>query len=156
MDVFGSSNLKVDGKGRVFLIKRFLQYEDDEDPSILRVITQFWLTPGLEGCLWLLDKLEYKRIQRRLRTADIGDETLRRVQRAFFALTERAKPDAQGRVLMSEAQRQLAQIEDRVFVIGVGRRIELWSPARYAAKRGDPENFLADLEAVLSGGRDQF
>ncbi|MFQ5505183.1 MAG: division/cell wall cluster transcriptional repressor MraZ [Planctomycetota bacterium] len=151
MEVAGSSVIKVDAKGRVFLPRRYLETVDEEEGTRL-VVTSYWLTPGLDGCLWLLDKNEWRRMQRRLRIMDIGSAELRRVQRFFFQHTERTKLDAQGRILLPESHRRLAEITDQVQVLGMVRRIEIWSPTVYGSYGAGAEtNWTQLLEAVLSG-----
>ncbi len=151
MEVSGSKALKVDAKGRLFLPKNVLEPEPEQD-GYKKVATQFWLTPGLDGCLWLLDQAEWRRLQRRLRASDIGDAKLRAVQRLFFELADRVRVDAQGRILLSEAHRKLAKITDRATLLGVARRIEIWDPATYDAYKGAVgPNWFKDLEAILSG-----
>ncbi len=156
MEVCGSSTLKVDVKGRIFLPKRYL--ESDEAPDgTRRVLTSLWLTPGLEGCLWLLDQPEWRRLQRRLKLMDVGTPQLRAVQRFFLEHTERLKPDSQGRILVPESHRELSGITSSVQVIGMGRRIEIWSPQAYGQIRGTVvSQWPKLLEAVLSGEDEQL
>jgi len=150
VEVSGSATLKVDAKGRIFLPKRYL--ESDEDDGTRRVLTSLWLTPGLEGCLWLLDQPEWRRVPRRLKLMDVGSQQLRAVQRFFLENTERVKPDSQGRILIPESHRGLASIKSSVQVIGMGRRIEIWAPQEYEQIRATvASQWPKLLEAVLSG-----
>ncbi|MEZ5988088.1 MAG: division/cell wall cluster transcriptional repressor MraZ [Planctomycetota bacterium] len=152
MDFSGNATLKLDPKGRIFLPKRFVEYEDDADPGTRRVIQHFWLVPGLDGCLWLLDHNEWRRMQRRLKAMEIGDRRLRAMQRFVFSNAEKLKPDSQGRVTLPEKLRQKVGIGTEACVIGVGRRIEIWAPDVYAKATSEAEaNWMDDLEAVLGG-----
>lgn len=149
----GSSTLKLDAKGRVFLPKRFTEFEDEKEPGQKRVMTHFWLTLGLDGCLWLLDQNEWKRMQRRLKAMEIGDKKQRVVHRLFFGNAERLKPDSQGRITLPEKLRQKVGIEKEIELVGAGRRIEIWSSSIYQAQMAEAEvNWMDDLEAVLGGG----
>lgn len=151
MEVCGSKLLKVDPKGRIFLPKHVLESEGEAD-GYKKVATHFWLTPGLDGCLWLLDHPEWRRTQRRLRFMDIGDKKLRAVQRFFYERAERVKPDAQGRVLIPRSLLELSQVRDQAVLNGVGRRIEIWAPAVWDSyKAGVESDVIKDLEAILSG-----
>lgn len=153
MEVNGSKLLKVDPKGRIFLPKSVLEPEEQTEEGYKKVVTQFWLTPGLDGCLWLLDQAEWRRTQRRLRSMDVGDERLRAVHRYFFERSDRVKPDSQGRILLSKSHLELAGITNQAVLLGVAKRIEIWDPATYEAFSSKAEpNVLKDLEAILSGG----
>jgi transcriptional regulator MraZ len=149
----GSSPLKLDAKGRIFLPKRYTEFEDEKEPGLKRVITHFWLTLGLDGCLWLLDQNEWKRMQRRLKAMEVGDKKQRAVHRLFFGNAERLKPDSQGRITLPEKLRQRVGIEKAIELVGAGRRIEIWSSADYKVQVAEAEaNWMDDLEAVLGGG----
>lgn len=149
----GSSTLKLDAKGRVFLPKRFTEFEDEKNPGMRQTVTHFWLTLGLDGCLWLLDQNEWKRMQRRLKAMEIGDKKQRAVHRLFFGNAERLKPDSQGRITLPEKLRQKVGIEKEIELVGAGRRIEIWSSTIYQAQMAEAEtNWMDDLEAVLGGG----
>ena len=151
MEVSGSKTLKVDAKGRVFLPRPYLETEEDAD-GYKKAIASFWLTPGLDGCLWLLDQPEWRRMQRRVRASDIGDKKTRAVHRFLFEHAEKVKPDAQGRVLLPETHRKLAKISGQATVVGVGRRIEIWAPEVYDAYKAEiGPDWIKDLEAILSG-----
>jgi MraZ protein len=151
VDAAGLKDVKVDLKGRLFVPKAFI--ESDEDSSGARTsISSLWLTPGLEGCLWLIDVAEWKRMQRRLRSADIGNAGVRATQRMFFSRSEKLKVDTQGRVLLPEAHRQRAGITDRAVLLALVRRIEIWSPDRWQAYRATEEaDYETNLDAILSG-----
>ncbi len=130
MDAAGLKDVKVDLKGRLFVPKAFI--ESDEDSSGARTsISSLWLTPGLEGCLWLIDVAEWKRMQRRLRSADIGNAGVRATQRMFFSRSEKLRVDTQGRVLLPEAHRQRAGITDRATFVGRGNRFQIWQPEAF-------------------------
>jgi len=56
------------------------------------------------------------------------------LQRHFFGDSFEVTPDAQGRILIPETLRQYAGIAKEVMIVGVGDRLELWSPERWASE----------------------
>ncbi len=162
MDVAGQATAKLDGTGRLTLPKRFLETDEigpDGRPKRLEVL---WVTPGLDGCLWLLDQVEYRRILRRMRITEIGDPRQRQTQRKFLKYCEKVRPDRQGRISLTEGQSGLAGLEPqgRVLVLGAGRRLELWNPERYEAfdeavfASDEGKDWTDHLEAVLRRGEE--
>ena len=155
MEAFGSKTVKVDAKGRAFFPKQFLEEKEDRE-GYTRTLSSFYLTPGVDGCLWLLDDAEWKRQQRRLKTSEKVDAKTRAVQRWFFGLSEKVKLDAQGRLAIPEKLRELAKIQDSLTCVGVLKRIELWSTKVHEAWEAKTENWQEDLEAILSGEEGQM
>lgn len=150
MEAFGTKTVKVDPKGRAFFPKQFLEVKEDSD-GYTKTLTSFWLTPGLDGCLWLLDDAEWRRQQRLLKASEKVDAKTRAVQRWFFGLAERVKLDAQGRLSLPDRLRELAKIGDSLTCVGVLRRIELWATEVHTTWESDHANWQEDLEAILSG-----
>jgi MraZ protein len=151
VEVCGKNELKVDPKGRVFLPRHWLE-SFNPDTGKTETLTSFWLTPGLEGCLWLLDHPEFRRMQRRLKSMEVGDARLRRAQRYFYESSEQLRLDAQGRILIPRPQLDAAAIKGEVLLLGLSRRIEIWAPDRFAAEKAAAVgDVVKDLESILSG-----
>ena len=154
MEVSGSKKLKVDAKGRVFIPKAMLEFEVAGSGQ-RALLTQLWLLPGLDGALWVLDRDEWRRMQKRIRVHEVGDARLRAVQRLLFASVVQAEPDAQGRILLPDQHRKHAKIAapGEAWIVGVGRRIEVWAPQVFGQYKAEAErDWNKDLEAILSGG----
>lgn len=150
MEAFGTKEVKVDPKGRAFFPKQFLEEREDGD-GYTRTLSSFWITPGADGCLWLLDEAEWRRQQRILKVSEKVDAKTRAVQRWFFGLSERIKLDAQGRITIPDRLREFAKIGDSLTCVGVLRRIELWASEEHKAYEAKTANWQEDLEAILSG-----
>lgn len=58
----------------------------------------------------------------------------RALQRHFFSDSYEASPDAQGRIILADSLKRYAGIDRTVVVVGVGDRIELWSPELWQAE----------------------
>ncbi|MGQ9524247.1 MAG: division/cell wall cluster transcriptional repressor MraZ [Armatimonadota bacterium] len=70
----------------------------------------------------------------RLYARAMFNDHVRVLQRHFFGDSFEVVPDAQGRILIPESLRQYAGIKKDVIVVGVGDRLELWSPERWASE----------------------
>lgn len=122
----GTSKHTLDEKSRLIVPKRFLE-------QIAPKEAQFRLTAGYEHCLLLLDLQAWKEV-----TAEIGERILcshreRVMRRVFLGHAEEVSPDRSSRILIPEPLRQWAGIGEsqEVFVVGTGRAVEIWSPARW-------------------------
>ena len=57
--------------------------------------------------------------------------------RKVFGYAERVGLDANGRIMLTAAQREYAGLEKRVAVAGVGRNIEIWNDRRWGEEVSD-------------------
>lgn len=126
---FGSYEHALDIKGRVIL------------PARLRVhFTQpGYLTPHLEGCLALWRSEEFDReVELQLAAAE-SDAATRNQVRDWAANVFEADVDKQGRMAVPTNLRGYAELdlEQPVVIVGMINRVELWSPARWAARSLD-------------------
>lgn len=69
-----------------------------------------------------------------LRARAMFNDHVRVLQRHFFGDSFEVVPDVQGRVTIPESLRQYAGIAKEVIVVGVGDRLELWSPEKWASE----------------------
>jgi MraZ protein len=60
--------------------------------------------------------------------------TTEALQRTLLGYASHSKLDAQGRVLLSPAQRALAKLEKDAVLIGVGNRYQLWNKELWQAQ----------------------
>ena len=121
----GSHQRTIDGKWRVSLPPEFRGGVDTEDRCILGRV------PG-SPCLglWRQKSFDaaYRRLEEEVRSRGAGQNLLR----WFSGNGYPVRPDAQGRIVVPEPLRDVLRIdtdesEARVFVAGVGERIELWN-----------------------------
>ena len=119
----GSHERSIDGKWRVSLPPEFRQGADDR--CVLGRV------PG-SPCLglWTQEGFDaaYQRLEQEVRSRGSGQNLLRWFSGNGFPV----RSDAQGRIVVPEKLRDVLDIdtdrsEARVFVAGVGERIELWN-----------------------------
>lgn len=117
----GEYNHNVDDKGRVSLPARF---RDDLSDS-------FYITKGLEGCLFIYDSEEWEKIGEKMSQLRLTAKSARGFQRLFYGSAQELSTDKQGRILIPANLREYADIEKEVVITGISDRIEIWDKDRF-------------------------
>lgn len=131
------STHSIDKKGRVSMPKRFHSALTVEGTDVVSGVITF----GFEGCLCLYSQAGFKEASAQQNTNLFTDPIARKRQRQFFSRAREVTLDASGRFVVPERFRQIAGIEGEVVMVGSGTRAELWSAERWAAERGDDDDF---------------
>ncbi|QAT50149.1 transcriptional regulator MraZ [Caproiciproducens sp. NJN-50] len=119
--LIGEYQHTIDPKGRVIVPARFREDLGDN----------FYVTKGLDGCLFVLSPKEWDRLQEKISAMPISKA--RGLQRFFFSGAVEAQPDRQGRVLLPQALRDYAQLAKDVTFIGASSRAEIWDTDRWVS-----------------------
>jgi len=129
----GEYNHKIDNRGRINI------------PSKLRdnMSEKFYLTKGLDNCLFLFPEDEWKVFEEKLKTLPLTNRDARAFVRMFFAGAMECVVDKQGRINISNNLITHSNIIKDVIIIGVGQRIELWSKENWE-KYNEPDNISYD------------
>ena len=112
----GEFNHSIDAKGRLIIPSKFREILG-EDCVIMR---------GLDGCLFLYPRNEWEALEEKLRTLPLTDPRARYLTRFFGGSAVDGPLDKQGRVLISSALRNYANLEKDVTLVGVLNRVEIW------------------------------
>lgn len=91
---------------------------------------RFYVTKGLDGCLFVLSPDEWARLQDKVKAMPISKA--RGLQRFFFSGAAEVEPDKQGRILIPQTLRDHAKLTRDVTVIGASSRAEIWDSARWS------------------------
>jgi MraZ protein len=129
----GEFNHKVDSRGRVNIPAKLR--EDLEE--------KFYLTKGLDNCLFLFPETEWKIFEEKLKQLPLTNKDARAFVRLFFAGACECSLDKQGRINIPQNLIEHSKIEKDVFIIGVGQRIELWSEEQWD-QYNQPDNINYD------------
>ncbi|OCN00678.1 division/cell wall cluster transcriptional repressor MraZ [Clostridium sp. W14A] len=119
--LIGEYQHSIDLKGRVIVPARFREDLGDN----------FYVTKGLDGCLFVLSPAEWNRLQEKISAMPISKA--RGLQRFFFSGAVEAQPDRQGRVLLPQTLRDYAGLEKDVTFIGASSRAEIWDTERWTS-----------------------
>lgn len=118
--LIGQFQHNIDLKGRVSIPSKFR-----EDLG-----TVFYVTKGLDGCLFSLSSVEWLSLQEKVRSMPLSKA--RALQRFFFSGAAEVTLDRQGRILLPQTLREYANLEKDVTIIGVSNRAEIWDSKRWS------------------------
>ena len=141
MAFVGTHEHSLDVKGRLVLPAKFRShFSGDAYLTISEYV----------GCIALWTPEGFDAMAARLKEQVRNGEVEAQAYRALAPSSELVRPDAQGRVMISERLRQHASLEHEVVVCGALDRIEIWNPTRWASVAPDLNRSLVD--AFLQGG----
>lgn len=107
------------------------------------------LTVGLDDCLWGFTREGWERFSAKLSGLPSGMTDARTLTRFFFSQASDNSLDRQGRVLIPENLREHAALDGEAVVVGVGDRIEMWSPERWQEFKAEQEANLGNIAEQL-------
>jgi MraZ protein len=122
---YGEYAHNLDAKGRLILPARF------RDVAKENSIEKFYVTRGLERCIFMFSEFEWRLIEQKLKTLSFTKESSRMFNRLFFSGAVEVFPDKQGRFIIPQYLKDFASIKDHTILIGVSNRIEVWDKATW-------------------------
>lgn len=117
----GEYTHSIDDKGRVIMPSKFR-----EDLGV-----KFYVTKGMEGCIFVYDEVEWKRLEEKTKNLKLTSKKARQFERLFYAPARELEFDKQGRFVIPQNLRDYAKIEKEASIIGVSSRIEIWDKNKY-------------------------
>ncbi len=130
----------LDAKGRLSLPAKFRN----------QLSGDYVVAKGIEKCLYVFSPEGFEAFLAQLNEkGDFGPDI--RIVRRFF--TAGAKPDeldSAGRISITSAQREYANLGRDVAVIGNDDRIEIWDVAAWAAYNDEAENRIEEVTSKLA------
>ena len=131
----GEFNHSIDAKGRLIIPSKFRENLGEN----------FVITKGLDGCLFLYPDREWKIFEEKLRTLPLTNKDARIFTRFFLGSAVDGGLDKQGRVLISSALRNFANLEKEVVLVGVLDRVEIWDKAKWEENNTVIEDNMDDI-----------
>jgi len=117
----GEYNHTIDAKGRLIVPSKFREALGDE----------FVVTKGLDGCLFVFANEEWKKFEEKLAALPLTNANARKFARFFLSGAATCEVDKQGRILLPGVLREFAGLDKEVALIGVSKRIEIWSKEKW-------------------------
>ena len=118
---YGEYNHGIDPKGRLILPSKF------RDVCAEYGYEKFFLTRGLDKCIFMFAEEEWRQQESKFKSLSFTKKEARSFNRLFFAGAVDIAPDKQGRFVIPQFLQSYAEIDQKVVVIGVSNRIEIWS-----------------------------
>lgn len=97
------------------------------------------ITRGLNNCLFLYPMEQWQRLTEKLGQLSVGQGDTRSFSRLMFSGAMEVDLDTLGRVLIPDYLKQYAGLSQRVAIIGVYDRLEVWDEERWIRYKEDAE-----------------
>ncbi len=143
----GATKVSIDDKGRVVVPVRFRGLLSA--PAEGRVI----VTVDRDECLLIYAAPEWERIEQQLNSLPSLHPQARRLQRLMIGHAEEILLDSHGRIALTPELREFAGLGRAAWLVGQGKRLELWDEARWIEQRDEwkkSEQGVTELAAELS------
>lgn len=147
MAFYGTDTYAIDHKGRISVPAAMRRV-----PGRTRVLDQFILVRGFEGCCALYSPDNWKRFEDRLLQIPIGNAKGRAFARAYLMDATPVTVDAQGRVTIPPALMAHAGLGREAVLHGQIDRIEIWNPDRLKSAVAEAQSSLESLADEVLGG----
>ena len=89
------------------------------------------ITRGLDHCLFIYSKSEWKKLADQLSSVSMGHANSRAFNRFMLAGATDVEVDSAGRILIADFLKDFAGLNEDVVISGVGSRVEIWDEARW-------------------------
>lgn len=117
----GEYNHTLDAKGRLIVPAKFRDKLGEE----------FVITKGMDGCLFVFGEDEWEQFELKLSELPMMNKEARQFTRYFLAGASSVEVDKTGRILIPQVLREFAAITKEAVLVGVGKRVEIWSKERW-------------------------
>ncbi|MGH8426827.1 MAG: division/cell wall cluster transcriptional repressor MraZ [Gammaproteobacteria bacterium] len=121
----GLNQVSLDAKGRLAIPARYRAPLAESAGGALVA------TVDRDHCLLLYPQPRWEEIERELVGLPSLQAGSRAIQRMLLGYATDMQMDGHGRILLSPALREYAELDHKVVMIGQGNRFELWSEARW-------------------------
>lgn len=139
----GSYPLSVDEKGRLAIPARLRQ-------QLAELYgTQVFMTIGFKDCVEIYPAPKFRDIEQQIQDME-DQEAAEDLKMLFIGRAVDAEIDKQGRVTLPPFLRSETGIEGKVYLVGMGSRLDVWSEAAYLAeveqRKSSMKNALAKIK----------
>ncbi|WP_408034163.1 division/cell wall cluster transcriptional repressor MraZ [Thiorhodovibrio winogradskyi] len=135
--------MNLDAKGRLAIPAR-------QRERLARMCdSRLVITADPQHCLLVYPETTWAEIEHKLMKLPSFDPTSRSMQRLLIGYANDVEIDTQGRVMVTSEQREYANLDKRVALVGVGNKFELWDEAiwRQTLKDAEASFDMANLAA---------
>ena len=137
---FGETAINLDAKGRLAVPMRY------RDALVEQCENRMVLTYSAfdTGSLWLQPEQTWERVRDDVMALPNFNANHRSLQRRLVGSATAVEPDGSGRILLPPSLRQVAGLEKRIVMLGMGERFEIWNESILNDKRAAEELNLDD------------
>jgi len=127
----GASKVTLDSKGRLAIPSKF------RDRLAARCEGQLVVTVDRDHCLLIYPLPDWEEVQRKLDRLPSFNKLARETQRLMVGYATDVDMDGHGRILLSKALCEFADLDKQTMLIGQGNKFELWDEERWNQRRDD-------------------
>ena len=135
---FGETAINLDAKGRLAIPMRYR--ESILERSGGRMVLTY--SPFDSGALYLYPEQEWERVRDEVTSLSTFNPGHRSLQRKLVGSASAVEPDGNGRIQIPQTLRQVAGLEKKVALLGMGNRFEIWDEDTLNRKREEEERSL--------------
>jgi len=135
---FGETAINLDAKGRLAIPMRYRESIQEQCGGQL-VLTYSAFD---SGALYLYPENEWERVRDDVTGLSTFNPGHRSLQRKLVGSASTVEPDGNGRIQLPQTLRQVAGLEKRVVLLGMGNRFEIWNETILNQKRVEEERSL--------------
>ena len=135
---FGETAINLDAKGRLAIPMRYRESIQEQSGGQL-VLTYSAFD---SGALYLYPEKEWERVRDDITGLSTFNPGHRSLQRKLVGSASNVEPDGNGRIQLPQTLRQVAGLEKRVVLLGMGNRFEIWNETILNQKRVEEERSL--------------
>lgn len=138
--LMGTEEASIDDKGRLLFNKKKRE----------RLGNQFVFALGATGCLVAYPEDVWEKICDEMDRHDLINDGYQQYTRLIYGSAEdEMKFDAQGRVVVPPELRKLAGLQQKVFLIGAGDRVEVWDKEEWKKYQSSPNAYGQERREAL-------
>jgi len=135
---FGETAINLDGKGRLAIP---IRYRDAiQELSQGRLVLTYNAFDS--GSLYLYPEQKWERVRDMVMGLSTGNPLHRSLQRRLVGSASAVEPDGNGRIQLPQTLRQVAGLEKKVVLLGMGDRFEIWNENILNQKRIEEDGAL--------------
>ena len=135
---FGETAINLDAKGRLAVPMRYREALEEQCGN--RMVLTYSAFDS--GSLWLQSEETWQRVRDEVMALPSFNAAHRSLQRRLVGSATVVEPDGSGRILLAPSLRQVAGLEKRVVMLGMGNRFEIWNENTLNTKRAEEESNL--------------
>lgn len=140
---FGETAINLDAKGRLAIPVRYREILSGQCGN--RMVLTYSAFDS--GSLWLQSEQAWERIRDDVMALPNFNASHRSLQRRLVGSATAVEPDGNGRILIPPSLRQVAGLEKRVIMLGMGNRFEIWDEDTLNSQRTEE---VSNLDAQAS------
>ncbi len=107
------------------------------------------VTAGLDNCLWIFTLAQWKKISEKLSNFSMLQADNRSFNRYMFGSATEVEVDTIGRILLPEFLVTRANLKNKIAVVGVQDRVEIWNEENWKEYKGVVEKQADQLAEKL-------